>query len=219
MRDAAGKSAARHAFAGHDAETCGGRREGDFVAVTSLFVKRAHGTPMEPVSALAFSPQGIAAGVRCSPLRQVLITSRAITRECGLASGDLRENIEVDLDDLYALPSGTVIRVGPALIRLTFHCEPCKKILHLASFDEIVHKRGYLGAFLNSGTIAPGDAVSLTDEKLESIPYAVKDRIRWFLGKQNAVLGAVDLVHGLGLPSSYARAMPRLVAAVTRRVG
>jgi MOSC domain-containing protein YiiM len=186
--------------------------EGDFVSVTSLFVKRAHGTPMEPVGALAFDPQGLAAGVRCSPLRQVLITSRSVTGRCGLAPGDLRENIEVDRDDLYDLASGTVIRIGAARIRLTFHCEPCKKILHLVSFDEIEHKRGYLGCFLNSGTIAPGDAVTVTGQTLEAIPYAVKDRIRWFLGKQNAVLGAMDIVHGLGLPSSYARAMPRLVA-------
>jgi hypothetical protein len=75
-----------------------------------------------------------------------------------------------------------------------------------------VHKRGYLGCFLNSGTIALGDAITVTGETLEAIPYAVKDRIRWVLGKQNAVLGAMDIVHGLGLPSSYARAMPRLVA-------
>jgi MOSC domain-containing protein YiiM len=182
------------------------------VTVTNLFVKRAHGTPMQPACELAFDARGITSGVRASPLRQVLITSRAVTAACGLAPGDLRENIEVDLDDLYALPSGSVIRVGAARIRLTFHCEPCKKILHLVGFDEIVHKRGYLGCFLNSGSVARGDAVSVTDERLEPIPYAVKDRIRWFLGKQNAALAALDLVHALGLPSSYARAMPRLVA-------
>jgi len=182
------------------------------VAVTRLFVKRAHGAPMEPVGALAFSPQGLAANVRCSPLRQVLITSRTVTADCGLSPGDLRENIEIDRDDLYALASGTVISIGEALIRLTFHCEPCKKIVHLVAFDEIVHRRGYLGCFLNSGTIVPGDSVAVTGETLEAIPYAVKDRIRWFLGKQNAALGAMDIIHGLGLPSSYARAMPRLVA-------
>ena len=182
------------------------------MTVTRLFDKRAHGTRMEPVHALAFTPQGIATGVRCSPLRQVLITSRAVTEECGLEPGDLRENIEVDLYGLYELPSGSVIRIGEALIRLTFHCEPCKKILHLVGFDEIVHRRGYLGCFLNSGTVALGDAVTITDERLEPIPYAVKDRIRWFLGKQNAALAALDLVHALGLPSSTAMVVPRLVA-------
>ena len=182
------------------------------MTVTRLFVKRAHGTPMEPVRALPFTPRGIAAGVRASPLRQVLITSRAVTAECGLEPGDLRENIEVDLDGLYELPSGSVIRIGEALIRLTFHCEPCKKIMHLVGFDEIVHRRGYLGCFLNGGTVALGDAVTVTDERHESIPYEVKDRIRWFLGKQNAALAVLDLVHALGLPSSSARVVPRLVA-------
>ena len=199
-------------FAGHPDEFAAGHRQGNFVAVTNLFVKHAHGTPVAPVRELVFSPQGLAAGVRCSPLRQVLITSRGVTRDCGIRPGDLRENIEVDLDHLYELPSGTVIRVGTALIRLTFHCEPCKKILHLVALDEIVHRRGYLGCFLNSGTIAHGDPVTVTDERLESIPYAVKDRIRWFFGKGNAGLAALDLVHALGLPSSSARAVPRLVA-------
>ncbi len=183
-----------------------------FVVVTGLFVKRAHGASMEAAQELAFSPRGIATMVRCSPLRQVLITSRKVTQACGLEPGDLRENIEVDVDGLYELPSGTVLRVGEALIRLTFHCEPCKKILHLVGFDEVVHKRGYLGCFLNGGTVSLGDSVTVTDQRLESIPYAVKDRIRWFLGKQNAALAALDLVHALGLPASSARLLPRLVA-------
>jgi MOSC domain-containing protein YiiM len=104
-----------------------------------------------------------------------------------------------------------VVKIGTALVRLTFHCEPCKKILHLVDFDSIVHKRGYLGCFLNGGRIAVGDPVAATEERLEAIPYAVKDRIRWFMTKQKAGLAALDLVHGLGLPSSYARAVPRLL--------
>jgi MOSC domain-containing protein YiiM len=182
------------------------------VAVTNLFIKRAHRARLESVAELEVSPQGIVGSVRCSPLRQVLITSRSVTEDCGLRAGELRENIVIDCAGFYDLASGTVVRIGAALVRLTFHCEPCKKILHLIDFDSILHKRGYLGCFLNSGTIAPGDAVTVTGQTLEAIPYAVKDRIRWFLGKQNAVLGALDIVHGLGLPSSYARAMPRLVA-------
>ncbi len=189
------------------------------MTITHLFVKRAHGQDMEGVSRLQFSPQGIADAVRCSPLRQVLITSRSVAAECGLAPGDLRENVVVDMEGFYDLPSGTVIRIGEALIRLTFHCEPCKKILHLIAFDRILHKRGFLGCFLNRGTISVGDPIAITEQRLEAIPYAVKDRIRWFFGKQNASLAAIDLVHGLGLPSSYARAIPRIVEklAIARR--
>jgi len=126
----------------------------------------------------------------------------------------VNEDDEVDVDDLYNLASGSVIRIGDALIRLTFHCEPCKKILHLTMFDDIVHRRGYLGCFLNAGKISQGDAVAVTPQRLEAIPYAVKERLRWFLAKKNTVLGAIDLVYSLGLPASYARAMPRLVASL-----
>lgn len=181
------------------------------MTVTDLFIKRAHGARVEPVAALDVSPQGIAGGVRCSPVRQVLITSRSVTEDCGLQAGELRENIVVDYPGFYDLPSGTVVRIGAALVRLTFHCEPCKKIMHLIDFDSILHKRGYLGCFLNSGRIAIGDAVAATEQRLEAIPYAVGDRIRWFLAQQNAGLAAIDLAHKIGLPSSYARAIPRLL--------
>jgi len=181
------------------------------VTVTNLFIKRSHRERLDAVSRLAFTPNGISGGVRCSPLRHVLITSRAVNREFGLQGGDLRENIVVDIEGLYDLPSGTVIQAGEALIRLTFHCEPCRKVTHLAAFDDLLHKRGFLGCFLNRGTIAVGDAVAVTDERHEAIPYAVKDRLRWFLGKQDATLAAGELAHALGLPGVYARALPRMV--------
>ena len=179
--------------------------------VTNLFFKRAHGRPTEPTDAFDFSQEGIAGNVRCSPLRQVLITSQPVSDEFHIQPGKLGENISVSSPALYDLPSGTVVKIGQALIRLTFHCEPCKKVLHLIDFDRIEHKRGYLGSFLNSGTLSVGERFSVTDQKLEPIPYAVKDRVRWFLGKGNASSATTDLLHGLGLPSAYARALPRMI--------
>src|SRR5437763_10495123 len=132
----------------------------------------------------------------------------------GIQPGELRENITVSFPQLYDLPSGTVVKIGSALIRLTFHCEPCKKVLHLASFNTLVHKRGYLGSFLNSGTISVGDIFSVTDQKYEAIPYAVKDRVRWLLSKGNAPTATSDLLHSLGLPSAYARALPRMIETI-----
>jgi len=52
--------------------------------VTNLFVKRAHGEDLEPVATFDFNENGIVNGVLCSPLRQVLVTSRPVTIECGL---------------------------------------------------------------------------------------------------------------------------------------
>ena len=131
--------------------------------------------------------------------------------ECGLKPGDLRENIIVDFDRLYDLPSGAVIKIGEALLRLTFHCEPCKKILKLIDFDKIVHRRGVFGSFLSAGRISVGDKLIVTEDKLEPIPYAVNERIRWHLKKRGGCAAALDIVHAIGLPSSYARATPRLV--------
>jgi MOSC domain-containing protein YiiM len=179
--------------------------------LTDLFVKHAHGEELESVAKLDFDEGGIVGGVSCSPLRQVLLTSQSITAECGLKPGDLRENIVLEFDGLYEIPSGTIVMIGSARIRLTFHCEPCKRILKLIELDRIVHKRGVLGCFLNSGTVSVGDAFSITDEKCEAIPYDVKDRIRWLLGKEEVSLAGADLIHTLGLPSSYSRVLGRIL--------
>lgn len=181
------------------------------MTVTELFLKRRHGAPLEPVATISCDRRGIVDGVLCAPFRQALIASRSIMAECGLKPGDLRENIVVDFDRLYELPSGTVVKIGQALLRLTFHCEPCKKILRLIDFDRVVHRRGVFGNFLNDGQISLGDRIVVTGQKMEPIPYAVNERIRWFLKKHGGRAAALDLVHAVGLPSSYGRAMPRLL--------
>jgi MOSC domain-containing protein YiiM len=181
------------------------------LTVTNLYIKRKHGAALEEVTTFAFDKDGIGGGVACAPFRQVLIASRPILADCGLKPGDLRENVLLEDDGLYDLPSGTVIRLGQALIRLTFHCEPCKKILKLIAFDRIVHRRGVFGCFLNAGTISLGDRLVVTEQKFEPIPYAVKERIQWFLSKGNGAAAAGQLIEAIGLPSSYARAMPRLL--------
>jgi len=179
--------------------------------VTNLFVKRDHGGAMDSVATIGHGTHGIRGNVACAPFRQVLIASRPVMTECGLRPGDLRENIVVDFDRLYDLPSGTVVRIGEAMIRLTFHCEPCKTILKLVEFDRIEHKRGVLGCFLNSGSISIGDEFVVTDICLEPIPYAVHERIRWFLKRQDVPAAATDVMHKIGLPSSAARLISRIL--------
>ena len=51
---------------------------------------------MQPVNSLCCTPLGIDLNVRCSPLRQALLTSLPVLHQCGLQPGDLRENIVVD---------------------------------------------------------------------------------------------------------------------------
>jgi len=179
--------------------------------VTNLFVKRHHGSVMDSVVTISHGTDGIRDNVACAPFRQVLIASQSVMAECDLRPGDLRENIVVDFDRLYDLASGTVVKIGTAMIRLTFHCEPCKTILKLVDFDRIEHKRGVLGCFLNSGSISIGDEFGVTDICLEPIPYAVHERIRWFLKHQNMPGAATDVMHKIGLPASAAKLMSRIM--------
>lgn len=182
------------------------------MTVTSLFVKSGHGAPMSSVGCIGFSVDGIKGNVACAPFRQVLLTSRSVTAACGLKDGDLRENVVLDVDALYDLPSGTVVRIGDALVRLTFHCEPCKKIRHLVDLKSIMHRRGVFGTFLNSGRLELGDGFAVTEHKLEAIPYAIGERIRWFLKRYGAAAALGDLAHAIGLPaSSCGKALPGLL--------
>lgn len=50
-----------------------------------------------------------------------------------------------------------------ALIRLTFHCEPCRKILKLVDPKTNLHRRGVFGTFLNSGRMRVNDAFAVTE--------------------------------------------------------
>lgn len=179
--------------------------------VTQLFVKRRHGAALETAPAVDCNQHGIAGNVACAPFRQALIASRSVTADLGLRAGDLCENIVVDFDGLYELPSGTVVKIGEVFMRLTFHCEPCKKVLKLAPFDRILHRRGVFGTFLNSGRITVGDTFTVTDQKFEAIPYAIGERIGWYLRRHGASGMATNLVHELGLPSSAAGVMPQLL--------
>jgi len=176
-----------------------------------LFLKPWHGGAMSSVGTVDYDKSGVRGSVNCAQFRQVLIASQSVTAECGLKPGDLRENVVVDCDGLYDLPSGTVVQIGAAMIRLTFHCEPCKQIIKLVSFDRIVHRRGVFGTFLNRGAISVGDEFTITDQRYEAIPYELKDRVQWFLKNHNMPGAATDLIHKIGLPASCTRFMSRLL--------
>ena len=125
------------------------------------------------------------------------------------------ENIVVDEPYLHDLPSGTIIYAGKARIRLTFHCEPCDRVSPFAKPKKLLHKRGYLGRFLDSGQLSIGDSLVVSDRKDESIPYGIKDRVSWFLEQRDLPISAKALLWEVGLSTSYARALPRLLQGVS----
>lgn len=166
---------------------------------------------MRPVIAFGVGPNGIEGHVYCQPLRQVLIVPTQSLTEFNLNPGDLRENIVLDGLDLHKLESGTVIQIGSVRIRLTFHCEPCRKIANMVSLRKITHKRGVLGSFLNNGVIKEGDAVLVGGKSFDAIPYRIDDRIKWYLDKQDKPVPVSKLAFDIGLSHSYCRAIPNLV--------
>ena len=179
--------------------------------VQNLFIKSDRGASLVSVAELYFSTDGIRGNVPCPPLRQVLIVPLATLRTYHLGPSDLRENIVLDYDPLHSLSSGTTLAVGEALIRLTFHCEPCNQIKDKVSVSKIAHNRGYLGCFLNEGVIKLNDSASVTDRQHEAIPYNLSERIAWYLDRQSQPVSIKSLLREVGLSLSYARAVPNLL--------
>jgi MOSC domain-containing protein YiiM len=186
-------------------------------AVTHLLLKPSKREPLVSVAQLDVDASGIRNNVPCLPLRQILIVPSNVLTKWHLEAGDLRENVVVDFDALHDLESGTAIALGEVNIRLTFHCEPCARIADKVRPRDIAHRRGVLGSFLGRGTIRVGDAVRMTEMRFEPIPYEIPERLKWFLDKLSAPVRSDRLLHELGLSSSYARALPRLLAKLPAR--
>jgi MOSC domain-containing protein YiiM len=184
--------------------------------VEHLMLKRQPGLALAQCLALQLDPvKGIEGAHRAPPLRHLLLVEHVSLRRLGLRPGDLRENAVFGGEGLYDLPSGTMLRVGTAELRLTFHCEPCARVTALASAKALLHRRGYLASVTAAGTVRIGDEVQVLDSRHAPIPYAPRDRIVWFLQDRDAPIDAAELLWEVGLPRAYARALPALL----RRIG
>jgi hypothetical protein len=187
--------------------------------ITNLFYKPGRRESMQPVGSLAVSPAGIAGAVDAPPIRQLLILPKSTLVEFSLQAGDLRENVVLDDSHgvpLHTLPSGTVIELGPILVRLTVHCEPCPRVSHLVKpISKLSHKRGYLGQILSAGNLTIGDAYVPGAVQFEPIPYELKERAAWYLAKTRGPIPVKEFVRALGLSLSYCRAVPNLVRDIS----
>lgn len=182
------------------------------MTVLHVLLKPANGAPMERRDVLYLDPlAGVVGGARCPPLRQVLLLSSADARAFGTIPGDFRETAIVDFDALNELPSGTELRIGAARVRLTFHCEPCSRVAGFGRPSALLHRRGYLGSVSAGGSVRVGDSVEVLGRPFPEIPYPVPDRLAWYLAQRAEPIDAAALLWELGLPRSYARALPALL--------
>ena len=178
-------------------------------AIGKLFLKSSSSEQMLEQTTISGNSNGLTGQVSCHNFRQILILNTATLRSFAIQPGELRENVLVDFDELYDLPSGTEIEIGTLKVRLTFHCEPCKKVAHLASPKALVHQRGYLGTILNFGIASIGDSLSLIGKMHEAVPYEPFDRVKWFLDKTEQQVTAIELTSAIALRRTYCRVLPR----------
>jgi MOSC domain-containing protein YiiM len=109
--------------------------------VVSIQVLQAHGLPPRPVSeAVALPGRGLEEDIhgktREDGKRQVLVVDSGSLEAMGLSPGDLREQITVDLPELYSLTEGTMLRMGDARLQISGPCEPCTHIGELLGKED-----------------------------------------------------------------------------------
>ncbi len=98
-----------------------------------------------------------------------------------------------------------------AAIRLTFHCEPCKRIAHLVeSLKSIQAKRGILGVVIKSGKIQVGGNFQFQSHKFPALPENPYKRFLNFIIKIpiGKVVTYKQIIKGMGVDNSYLRAIP-----------
>ena len=137
--------------------------------VVSLQLKREHWEPLAPVDQIRLTEDGIDgdrhAG-RAEGKRQILLIDAGDLRDLDLKPGDLREQVTVELPGLMALPEGTRLRLGTAVLELTGECGPCTHIgEHVGVEDpeafrqQLEGRRGVLARVSEPGEIRVGDPV------------------------------------------------------------
>lgn len=133
--------------------------------IHNLFIKPAHGQPMQAVDAVeANSGKGLVGDASYGRgQRQVLIIERETLQGFDLAPGQVRENMTVGGITVSGLPPGTRLRAGAALLEVTGDCAPCKFLddIEAGLQDEMAGRRGTLCLVLEGGAIRVDDAINI----------------------------------------------------------
>ena len=135
--------------------------------ITHIFLKTAHGAPMEPVGhATAITGEGLQNDVsRGRTRRQVLIVDTQTIKEFGVSPGTLRENVILEGQGLSGAQRGTIIKLGDAKLEVTLDCAPCDYLddIKTGLQDDIEGKRGTLCRVLDGGVITVGDLAIISN--------------------------------------------------------
>ncbi|MBV7339180.1 MGMT family protein [Chloroflexi bacterium TSY] len=187
--------------------------------VKAVYLKPTSGTPsivpqVVPIHlSRGYGVEGDVHAHSSSP-RQLLITHDEDLCSFGIQTGQLHENIVLSDVQKNLFRPGALLHVGEsAQIRLTFHCEPCARIQHLADLNAIRNRRGILGVVLQSGAIQKGDPVRAIPgafPPLSDVPY---QRFLGYLAMvpMGKVVSFRQIALGMGVTTSYCRAIPSYI--------
>ncbi|MEH2044712.1 MGMT family protein [Nostoc sp.] len=185
------------------------------LSIMHLFRKVKPGSAMVELKTLNLKVNhGIEGDINADPIspRQVLIVRYEDIFDLSIKPGELRENIVVQGIEIDKFIPGSLLTFeSGAAIRLTFHCEPCKRIAHLVkSLKSIQRKRGILGVVIKSGQIKVGSNFQVQANKfpaLSEIPYK---RFLNFIIKipSGKVVTYKQIIKAIGVDNSYLRAIP-----------
>lgn len=184
-------------------------------SILHLFIKQKHGSLMRKVKELKLKmSHGIEGDINANPIspRQVLVVRNEDILDLAIPPGELRENIVITGIKSENFAPGALINFdNGAAIRLTFHCEPCKRIAHLVnSLKTIEYKRGILGIVINSGTICIGNNVQFQPDRFPRLSEKPYERFLDFIVKipSGKVVTYKHILEAIGLDKSYMRAIP-----------
>lgn len=185
------------------------------LSIMHLFTKVKSGSTMVELKTLNLKVgHGIEGDINADAIspRQILIVRNEDILDLSIQPGDLRENIVVtgiEFDNF--IPGSLLTFESGAAIRLTFHCEPCKRIAHLVkSLKTIQYKRGILGVVIKSGKIQVGSNFQLKTNEFTALSENPYQRFLNFIIKipSGKVVTYKQIIKGMGVDNSYLRAIP-----------
>lgn len=185
------------------------------LSIMHLFTKVKSGSAMLELKTLNLKVgHGIEGDINADPIspRQVLIVRYEDILDLSIKPGELRENIVVKGIEFDNFISGDLLNFeSGAAIRLTFHCEPCKRIAHLVeSLKGIQGKRGILGVVIKSGKIQVGSNFQVQAHEFPALSENPYERFLNFIIKipSGKVITYKQIIKGMGVDNSYLRAIP-----------
>ena len=190
---------------------------------SALFCRMAKNSPPIEMAQLRLKAgRGIEGDIHANPIspRQVLIVRQEDLSKgsmgCGpitdIQPGELGENLVINrVSGSEFVPGAMLEFAGGSAIRLTFYCEPCKRIAGLVwSIKDIEQKRGILGVVVQDGILRAGEDFKIQPgafSPLSEIPY---QRFLDFLAQVpvGKIVTYASVLVGIGVDQGYLRAIP-----------